>query len=178
MEMQEIETDYLYSDDVYLDDNIWCICNTTLPLLYRLILYFSYLYDKCGECCRYKIVDIIDMLENKDILLKIKNIIKKNLKILQIKFMDMTPLEFINRLYKILDIETTQPYLKHRVYAQIRANQHYLYKIEKYINIEHPKYLLEKNFAFIYIKNSNHIGNNAMLLQLPLEMWEYIFTFF
>ena len=178
MEMQEIESDYLYSDDVYLDETIWCVCNTTLPVLYRLILYFSYLYDKCGECCRLKIVDIVDMLENKDILLKIKNIIKKNPKILQIKFMNMSLLEFVNRLVKILDIETTAPYLKHRVYAQIRANQHYLYKIEKFINIEYPKYLLEKSFAFIYIKNSHHIGNNAILLQLPLEIWEYIFTFF
>ena len=176
--MQEIETDYLYSDDVYLDETIWCVCNTTLPLLYRLILYFSYLYDKCCDCRHIEIVDIVDMLENKDIILKIKNIIKKNLKILQIKFMNMSPLEFVNRLVKILNIETEYPYLKHRVYAQIRANQYYLYQIENFINIEYPKYLLEKNFAFIYIKNSNHIGNNAMLLQLPLEIWEYIFTFF
>jgi hypothetical protein len=117
------------------------------------------------------------MLENKDILLKIKNIIKKNPEILKIKFMNMTPLEFINRLVKILDIETTDPYLKHRVYTEIRANQYYLYEIKKYGEFEYLKYELVKTVAFKYIKNANHIGIDGSLLQLPYEIWEHIFTF-
>ena len=170
-----MNSDYFIDDCDYLDEDLWCTCNCSVPLLYRLILEFSYLYETCRECNPDYTTD--ETIDYKEILMQIKNIIRKNPNVLTTKMMDMTPMDFINRLDKILDKEDTHPFLKYREHAQIRANQHSLYTIKKFIIIEYPQEQLEKKFAFRYIKNSNHIGNDETLLQLPLEMWEYIFTF-
>ena len=55
----------------------------------------------------------------------------------------------------------------------------YLGKIKKLIEFEYIKHELVKHVAFRYIKNSNYIGitNNDKQRQLPLEIWEYIFTY-
>ena len=172
----------------------WCICNTKLPSLYRLVLHFSYIYTECDKCSysRYKykyrkhIYDDEDEdkkqldLENEDeeeILIQIKNIIKINPKILYIKFLDFTPIEFINRLDNILDVEDIHPFLKHREHCKIRKNQYNLYEILKFAKFEYLKCELIKSTSYRYIKNSNHIGNNAELFQLPLQVWNYMFTF-
>jgi hypothetical protein len=194
-----METFLMNSDNLdYHDDCIetynWCICNTNLPSLYRLLLHFSYVYTSCNKCfhSRYEyqhrkhIYEYADEdkvkldLENKDIDevdIQIKNIIKKNAKILYIKFINITPLEFIDKLDKILEEEDNEPYLKYRHHCEIRRNQHYLYEILIFAKFEYLKYELVKKVAFRYIRNSNHVGNNATLFQLPLEIWEYIFTF-
>lgn len=194
METAWMNSDYWNNQNDYLYQDVWCICNTKLPSLYRLILHFSYIYDNCQECsefkynyrCRKHIYEYDDEdkdklnLENEDseeVEIQIKNIIKKNPKLLYIKFMNFTPLELINKLDKILDIEDTHPFLKYREHCQIRANQHCLYEIKKYAEFEYLKYELYKNIAFRDIQKLNNVGHNASLLQLPLRIWKYIFTF-
>ena len=48
----------------------------------------------------------------------------------------------------------------------------YLAKIQNDIIVH-----MRKKKVFRYIKNSNHIGNDTSLFQLPYEIWEHIFTF-
>ena len=187
-------SEYWNSTYDYLDIDVWCICNHNLPSLYRLLLHFSYIYIDCEKCFIYRyeykyrkhIYDDEDEdkkqldLENEDeeeILIQIKNIIKINPKILYIKFLDFTPIEFINKLDTILDVEDTHPFLKYREHGEIRKNQHKLYEILKFAKFEYLKCELIKSTSYRYIKNSNHIGNNAELFQLPLQVWNYIFTF-
>jgi len=194
MYMPWMNSEYWRPNIEYLDSATWCICNTNLPSLYRLLLHFSYIYTDCEECSssRYKykyrrhVYEYEDedkyksKLENEDseeIIIQIKNLIKKNPKILKIKIIDMTPLELINSLDKILYVEDTHPFLKYREHCEIRTHQHTLYEILKFANFEYLKYELVKTVAFTYIKNSNHIGNNSKLLQLPYEIWEHIMTF-
>ena len=74
-------------------------------------------------------------------------------------------------------MEDTQPFLKYREHGEIRKNQHKLYEILKFAKFEYLKCELIKRTAYRYIKNSNHIGNNAELFQLPLQVWNYMFTF-
>ena len=194
MAMLHMDNDYWNSPCEYLDSTTWCMCNSNLPSLYRLILHFSYIYTDCDTCfkSRYKykyrkhIYEYDDEdkdkleLENEDedeIIIQIKNLIKKNPKVVSMKFLDFTPIEFIKKLDSILDVEDTFPFLKYREHSEIRLNQHYLYDILKIAKFEYLSYELVKAVAFRYIKNSNHIGNSAELLQLPLHIWEYIFTF-
>jgi hypothetical protein len=182
------------SDSNYFYDQLWCLCNHNLPSLYRLLLHFSYIYTNCNKCfiSRYKykyrkhIYEYDDEdkdkleLENEDedeINIQIKNIIKKNPKILYIKVLGFTPLEFINKLDNILEEEDNGPYLKYKNHCEIMTNKNYLYKILKFANFEYLKYEFVKGVAFRYIKNSKHIGNNATKYQLPYELWEHIFTF-
>ena len=172
------DSEYFSHHDEYLDNTIWCICNTTLPSLYRLLLHFSHIYNDCEECAssryhykyRRHVYEYDDedkyksKLENEDseeIIIQIKNIIKKNPKMLKIKIIDMTPIELIIRLDKILDIEDTHPFLKHREHGKIRTNQHTLYEIKKYCEFEYLKYELVKTVELKYIKNSKHIGNDG-----------------
>ena len=192
--MNWMRSEYWNPNNEYLDIEIWCICNHTLPTIHRLLLHFSYIYNDCDICFgsrnEYKYrkhiyeeedEDKIKLnLENEDdeeIIIQIKNIIKKNPKILYIKFLDFTPIEFINRLDNILDVEDTHPFLKYREHCKIRKNQHNLYEILKFAKFEYLTNELIKNSAYRYIKNSNHIGNNAELFQLPLQVWNYMFTF-
>lgn len=180
--------------DVLEDSSRWCICNTNLPSLHRLLLHFSYIYTDCDKCFnsryeyRYRkhIYEYADedknklKLENEDheeIIIQIKNIIKKNPKIVYMKIMDITLLELINILDNILELETIYPFLKHREYCEIRCNQDSLHEIKKYGEFEYLKYELVKKVAFRFIKNSNHIGTDASLLQLPLHIWDEIFAF-
>ena len=178
----------------YDDDNSLCICNPKNTVLDTHLLHFSYIYIDCEKCFIYRyeykyrkhIYDDEDEdkkqldLENEDeeeILIQIKNIIKINPKILYIKFLDFTPIEFINKLDTILDVEDTHPFLKYREHGEIRKNQHKLYEILKFAKFEYLKCELIKSTSYRYIKNSNHIGNNAELFQLPLQVWNYMFTF-
>jgi hypothetical protein len=194
MAMAWMDSEYWNSSSEYLDSSIWCVCNPKLPSLCRLILHFSYIYTDCDICfsSRYKykyrkhIYEYADEdkhkleLENEDddeILIQIKNLIKNNPKIVYMKMMDITPIELIHKLDTILDVEDTHPFLKHREHCKIRYNQHNLFEILKFAKIVYLNYELGKNVAFRYIKNSNHIGNRGELLQLPLHIWEYIFTF-
>ena len=176
------------------DETRWCICNNEIPSLYRLLLQFSYIYNDCNKCfssryhAKYRkhVYEYADEdkckldLENEDqeeILIQIKNIIKKNPKILYEKVNGITPLEFINKLDKILDIEDTHPFLKHREHCEIRRNQHSLNEILQFEKFEYLKYEIIKTVACKSIKNSNHNGADATQLQLPLHIWEEIFTF-
>ena len=169
--------------DEYLDNSIWCMCNTNLPSVYRLLLHFSSIYNDCEECStsrynykyRRHIYEYDDedkcklKVENEDseeIEIQIKNIIKKNPKILFEKVMNFTPLELIDILDKILDIEDTHPFLKYREHSKIRANQYTLYNIKKYANFEYLKYEIVKTVKSKYIEKSNHIGIDATELQL------------
>lgn len=189
-----MDSEYFNNQDEYLDDSSWCICNTNLPSLYRLLLHYSYIYTDCEKCSssryyykyRRHVYEYDDedkcksKLENEDseeIKIQIKNIIKKNPKILFKKVNNFTPLEFIDKLDNILDVEDTHPFLKCREHGKIRANQHSLYKIKQYANFEYLKYQIVKTVAFKYIKQSNHIGIDATRLQLPNEIWDYISTF-
>ena len=187
-------------NSIDLDQSIWCLCNTNLPSLYRLLLHFSYVYTTCNRCFNsryqykyrryvYEYADLNDdtylgVSPNEDlddiviqIKNNIKNNIKKNPKVLYTKVMNETPLELIIKLDTILEEEDHEPYLKFRHHCKIRGNQHTLYDIQKFAKFEYLKYELVKTVAFRYIKNSNHIGHNAELLQIPLHIWEYIFTF-
>lgn len=192
--MPWMHSEYWNSTTEYLDSTTWCICNSKLPSLYRLILHFSYIYTDCDTCSTYRykykyrkhIYEYADEdkqkleLENEDedeIIIQIKNLIKNNPKIISMKVLDFTPIELITKLDKILDVEDTHPFLKYREHGEIRTNQHHLYEILKFANFEYLKYELVKSVAFRYIKNSNHIGHNAELLQIPLHIWKYIFTF-
>jgi hypothetical protein len=194
MAMLHMNNDYWNSPCEYLDSTTWCMCNFNLPSLYRLILHFSYIYTTCDTCStsRYKykyrkhIYEYADEdkhkleLENEDedeIMIQIKNLIKKNPKVVSMKVLGFTLIEFISKLDAILDVEDTYEYLKYREHCEIRCNQHHLYDILKISNFEYLNYELVKSVAFRYIKNSNHIGNRGELLQLPLHIWEYIFTF-
>jgi hypothetical protein len=181
---------------IYLDKEKWCVCNPNLPSLYRLLLHFSYVYTTCDTChtVKYKykhrryIYENEDLqdhtysgeLENEDledIILQIKNSIKQNPKVLFIKVMDLTPLELITRLNTILEEEHNDPFLKYMYHCQIRMNQCDLDHIQKFAKFEYLKYELVTTVAYRYIQNSNHIGNNGKLFQLPYELWEHIFTF-
>ena len=90
--MDWMRSEYWNSNTEYLDSNIWCICNHTIPAIHRLLLHFSYIYNDCDICfsSRYEykyrkhIYEDEDEdklnLENEDdeeILIQIKNIIYK-----------------------------------------------------------------------------------------------------
>ena len=194
MEMSWMNSDYWDANCNYIDGTIWCVCNTNLPSLYRLILHFSYIYTDCDKCfnSRYQyrnrkhIYEYADEdkyklnIENEDdeeIVIQIKNSIKRNPKIVSMTIMNITLLELIDTLDDILEVEDKHPFLKHREHCEIRCNQHILSEIKKYAKIEYLNYELFKNVAFRYIKNSNHIGTDDTHLQLPLHIWKYIFTF-
>ena len=183
-----------YLDVLEDSESNWCICNTKLPSLYRLVLQFSYIYTECDKCSnsryqykyrkhvyeyddqdKYKLQ--LEHNDDEEILIQIKNIIKINPKIVYMKIMDITLLELINTLDNILEVEDTHPFLKHREHCEIRCNQHSLNEILKFAKFEYLKYEMLKNVAFRFIKNSNHIGTDVTQFQLPLHIWEEIFTF-
>ena len=88
----------------------------------------------------------------------------------------MYPLDFINLLYKVLRLKHDGN-INGAGTGYALSIKEYLNKIEDYIELEYFKYDLRKSVAFRYIKNSNYIGNNSSQFQLPMEMWEHIFTF-
>ena len=175
----------LYNNDdvVYNNDDGLCHCNPKNSELYKLLLCFSDLYTDCNLCNNYLINDTEEHDANESnfntveaykeikrlIQLKPEVIFKKN-------YIGLYPLEFINLLYKILRLKHDGNDNGHGTRYALTIKEH-LDKIRENIELEYFKYDLSKSVAFRYIKNSNHIGNNANLFQLPYEIWEHIFTF-
>ena len=177
-------TSILYSNDVvYSNDDGMCHCNPKNTEFDKLLLCFSDLYTDCNLCLNYTNDDREEHDANEndfntdEAYKEIKTLIQLKPELIFMKnYMGMYPLEFIDLLYKVLR-------LKHdgnnngigTGYAL--AIKEYFNKIQKRIEFEYFKYDLCKSVAFRYIKNYNHIGNNAKLFQLPYELWQYIFTF-
>lgn len=158
-----------------------CYCNPKNTKLDELILCFSYLLTDCKKCfidygnyndCEF---DYEFDGNNKGTYNECKNLIKQHPELVFKKNnFGLYPLELVELLFQTY-ISCYHSYDNVKGFAQISLN--YLRKIKNDLLYEYLKYELVKNVAFRYIKNSNHIGNNANLLQLPYEMWEHIFTF-
>ena len=177
-------TTILYSNDnVYTNADGLCHCNPKNTELDKHLLCFSDLFTDCKLCNNYLVDDKKEHDANEkyfttdEAYKEIKNLIQIKPELVFMKnYIGMYPLEFINLLYKVLR-------LKHdgndngRGTGYALSIKEHLDKIKEDILFNYFKYDLRKSVAFRYIKYSNHIGNNAKLLQLPYEMWEYIFTF-
>jgi hypothetical protein len=154
-----------------------CYCNPKNTKLDELILCFSYLLTDCKKC----FIDYGDDNENEFdsntegtynefktlILSKPELVFTKN-------NIGLYPLELVELLFQTY-ISCYHSYDNIKGFAQISLT--YLRKIKNDLLYEYLKYELVKNVAFRYIKNSNHIGNKSSKFQLPMEMWEHIFTF-
>ncbi len=177
-------TTILYSNDViYCNDDGICHCNPQNSELDKLLLCFSDLFTDCNLCFNYIKNDTEEHDEkeqdfNTDEAYKeIKSLIQLKPEIVFIKnYMGLYPLEFINLLYKVLRLKHEGNDNGHGTGYALSIKE-YLDKITENILFEYFKYDLCKSVAFRYIKNSNHIGNNAKLFQLPYELWEHIFAF-
>jgi hypothetical protein len=158
-----------------------CYCNPKNTKLDELILCFSYLLTDCKRCfidygnysdCEF---DYEFDGNNKGTYNECKKLIKQHPELVFKKNnFGLYPLELVELLFQTY-ISCYHSYDNVKGFAQISLT--YLRKIKNDLLYEYLKYELVKNVAFRYIKNSNHIGNNANLLQLPYEMWEHIFTF-
>jgi hypothetical protein len=177
-------TTILYNNDiVYSNDDGICHCNPKNSELDKHLLCFSDLYTDCNLCLNYTHDDREEHDKNEESFntdeayKEIKNLITQKPELVFKKnYMGMYPLEFINLLYKVLRLKHDgNDNGKGTLYA-LSIKEH-LDKIIHTIELEYFKYDLLKSVAFRYIKNSNHIGNNAKLFQLPYELWEHIFTF-
>ena len=104
---------------------------------------------------------------------KTQKMIKEKTKLIFTKnYLGFYAIDFISVLEHILDRNYKYSYTQNKDKLLIIENLFYLQKIK--IDIE---YQYDKQEAFEYIINSKHLGNNTRLMQLPMEMWEYIFTF-
>ena len=158
-----------------------CYCNPKNTKLDELILCFSYLLTDCKKCfidygnysdCEF---DYEFDGNNKGTYNECKNLIKQHPELVFKKNnFGLYPLELVELLFQTY-ISCYHSYDNIKGFAKISLT--YLRKIKKDLLYEYLKYELVKNVAFRYIKNSNHIGNNSKLLQLPYEIWEHIFTF-
>jgi len=176
--MEQLESD---------DDNILCICNPKNTVLDTHLLHFSYIYVYC-IACQHLIPSTHDDEDyeyeylyefNKYEYIQIKNLLTQNPDIIYEKnYMNAYPLDLINHLQEILEDHSNYSY-NTKSFRHIHSNIKYLGKIKKLIEFEYIKHELVKHVAFRYIKNSNYIGitNNDKQRQLPLEIWEYIFTY-
>ena len=181
-------TTILYSNDnvynnIYSNNDGLCHCNPKNSELDKHLLCFSDLYTDCNLCLNYTHDDKEEHDANEEhfntdeayeeikrlIKLKPELVFKKN-------YMGIYPIEFINLLYKVLQLKHAGNDNGKGTRYALSIKEH-LDKIKEDILFEYFKYDLRKSVAFRYIKNSNHIGNNAKLLQLPYELWEHIFTF-
>jgi len=177
-------TTILYSNDIiYSNDDGICHCNPKNSELDKHLLCFSDLFTDCNLCLNYTKDDREDHDDNEQdfntdeaykeikklINLKPELVFKKN-------YMGLYPLEFINLLYKVLRLKHDGNDNGHGTRYALSIKEH-LDKITENILFEYFKYDLCKSVAFRYIKNSNHIGNNATKYKLPYEIWEHIFTF-
>jgi hypothetical protein len=169
--------------DEFSDDPVdeICYCNPKNTKLDELILSFSYLLTDCRRC----FIDYGDYSDNefeyefdgnnKGTYNEFKNLIKQIPDFVFTKNnVGLYPLELVELLFQTY-ISCYSSYDNIKGFANISLT--YLRKIKSDLLYEYLKYELVKNVAFRYIKNSNHIGNNAKLLQLPYEIWEHIFTF-
>ena len=177
-------TTILYSNDnVYTNDDGLCHCNPKNTELDKHLLCFSDLFTDCKLCNNYLVDDKKEHDANEsdfntdEAYDEIKNLIQIKPEVIFTKnYMGMYPLDLIYLLYKVLR-------LKHdgndngRGTGYALSIKEHLDKIKEDILFNYFKYDLRKSVAFRYIKHSNHIGNNAKLLQLPYELWEHIFTF-
>ena len=154
-------------------NNDICICNSKNTPLDKLILLYCYLKHNCPLC--YPNISYINMCKEKTYK-EIQKIIKENSKniLFTRNYKYFTPLMFVKLLqhvlirdYEYLFISNINKYKKRN-----KENQMYLAKIQNDIIVH-----MRKKKAFRYIKNSNHIGNDTSLFQLPYEIWEHIFTF-
>jgi len=180
---------YINNNNILIDLDIGvCMCNPKNTELDTLILFFCYLYTDCkiypahsdndidndidDYDCNYAYID--DFHISKDINYeKIQKIIKEKTEFIFMKnYLGFYPLDFIITLEHILDRNYKYTHTKNKDKLLIIENLYYLQKIK--IDID---YQYDKLEAFEYIINSNHIGNDTTQLQLPIEMWEYIFTF-
>jgi hypothetical protein len=177
-------TTILYSNDVvYSNDDGLCHCNPKNSELDKHLLCFSDLFTDCNLCLNYTKDDTEEHDNNEEDFNtdeaydKIKKLINLNPEIIFKKnYIGLYPLEFINLLYKILRLKHEGNDNGHGTGYALSIKEH-LDKITETILFKYFQYDLCKSVAFRYIKNSNHIGNNAKLLQLPYELWEHIFTF-
>jgi hypothetical protein len=158
-----------------------CYCNPKNTKLDELILCFSYLLTDCKKCFidygNYSDCEFEYEFDgnNKGTYNECKTLIKKYPELVFTKNnFGLYPLELVELLFQTY-IYCYHSYDNIKGFAQISLT--YLRKIKNDLLYEYLKYELVKNVAFRYIKNSNHIGNNATLLQLPYELWEHIFTF-
>jgi hypothetical protein len=161
-------------DEVLINyENDICICNSNNTKLDKLILLYSYLNHNCPLC--YPNLSYIDMCKEKTYK-EIQNMIKENPKniLYNINYRNLIPLSFVELLQYVLTRDYDYLYILNinKYKKRNKENQMYLAKIKNYIIVH-----MRKKKAFRYIKKSNHIGNNAKLLQLPYEIWEHIFTF-
>ena len=158
-----------------------CYCNPKNTELDTLILSFSYLLTDCNKClrnyrydCNYESDDEFDG-NNKGTYQEFKKLIKKKPELVFIKNnFGLYPLELVDLIDQTL-FECYHSYSKIRGFAEVSFT--FLCKIRNDLWNEYLKAELVKSVAFRYIKNSNHIGNNSKLLQLPMEIWDHIFTF-
>ena len=171
------------NDNDYSNDDGLCHCNPKNTELDKHLLCFSDLFTDCNLCLNYLKDDKAEHDVNEqdfntdDAYIQIKSVIQLKPEVIFTKnYMGMYPLDLIYLLYKVLR-------LKHdgndngRGTGYALSIKEHLDKIKEDILFEYFKYDLRKSVAFRYIKHSNHIGNNAKLLQLPYELWEHIFTF-
>jgi hypothetical protein len=154
-----------------------CYCNPKNTELDTLIICFSYLLTDCKKC----FIDYGDDDENEfdynteGTYNECKTLIisKPELVFTKNNF-GLYPLELVELLFQTY-ISCYGSYDNIKGFAIISLR--YLRRIKSDLLYEYLKYELVKNVAVRYIKNSNHIGNNSKLLQLPYEIWDHVFTF-
>ena len=172
-----------YSNHEYLNNDGICHCNPKNTQFEKLLLCFSDLYTDCKLCNNYLIDDEKEQDENEldfntdKEYKEIKTLIQLKPELVFVKnYMGLYPFDFIDLLHKILTIMYNGTSNGNGTYYA-RHIKEYINKIADDIELEYFKYELSKYVACKYIKNSNHIGNDATQLQLPLHIWKYIFTF-
>ena len=180
---------YINNNNILIDLDIGvCVCNPKNTELDKFILFYCYLYTDCKIYpshidndidndindyeYNYGYIDNFHMSKEENYE-KIQKLIKEKTKLIFTKnYLGFYPLDFIITLEHILDRNYKYTYTKNKDKLLIIENLYYLQKIK--IDID---YQYVKQEAFEYIINSNHIGNDATQLQVPLHIWEYIFTF-
>ena len=146
----------------------------------NILLCFSYLYYEKDLDIEYTFEENIECKYK-----EFKKLIKEHPELVFIKNnFGLYPLELVDLLTKtfIDSYNTYYNYIRYddrydNIFNSSTISLSYLHKIKNDLRQEYIKYELVKKVAVRYIKNSNHIGTDASLLQLPLHIWEYIFTF-
>ena len=151
-----------------INSNEICYCNPKNTELDKLILCFSYLLTDCSKC----VIDYGDDNENEfdynteSTYQECKLLIKQNPDLVFTKNnFGLYPIEFVDLLDQTF-LSCYESYDNINGFAKKSFN--YVCKIRND---------LEKSAAFQYIIKSNHIGCNSNEYQLPIEIWEHIFTF-
>ena len=174
----------IFNIDIPIDapiDEI-CYCHPKNTELDTLILCFSYLLTDCSKCfidyeAGYETEFEFDS-NTEGTYKEFKKLIKQNPEIVFIKNnFGLYPLELVELIDQafIGCFNNYDNYM--HLHGLAKLSFTYLHKIKNDLLKEYIKYELVKKVAYQYIKNSNHIGTDASLLQIPLHIWEYIFTF-